>query len=663
MATEKNLTIKVKTESDKSGLNSLSAAGTTTAASIVAISTALAAATAAAVKFGIELIKAAKPGAEFNVLKKGFIELSGGIEQSKKSISLFSKALAGNLDNKKIMEFANSFRLLGESDEDITKLFDIAESRTELFGGSVETAINQLQRFIETGSKKGGLGLKFDIDAIEKSMAQLGNTTVAGIKKMSDEDQQILRKQAIYQLYGKTLDEINEKKKDEADAIESLFTLYENLKLNVLSLLSTALKPFIGFIVEVVDYIDSLNLSFDGLLEKLPELQRALNFTGEVFQRFGADAFNSIKTFIDANVKLLNAFISATGTIVKVVSQSILILVKGIRAFVELQNKITGVFGSTIDLTGLDTIITKLENVGGEISKNAITDLSTRGEIPKSKTKTSGQNNSKGSIEKVEVEVIPLFNKDAIVNAYKEINIPDVKLPLISDDELKNVYASAEAYRLVSIELKQLDKQTKEQEEQQKKLNKAQELTNNIVGGVTQAFSSFYSVLQDGGNIGEGFKALLKGILNAAITTAEGLIIAAQAISVAKAIASFGIFAPEALAEIGILLAQLAAIQTAKALVNSFSEGGYTGDGGRLQPAGIVHKGEFVINKEATAKNFGLLQMINGGSKNSSIAYASGGLVNSRLQPNIYISANMDGLTFMKINTPKFNKFTKMKKL
>lgn len=40
-------------------------------------------------------------------------------------------------------------------------------------------------------------------------------------------------------------------------------------------------------------------------------------------------------------------------------------------------------------------------------------------------------------------------------------------------------------------------------------------------------------------------------------------------------------------------------------LVNAskgFAEGGYTGDGGKYEPAGIVHKGEFVFDKETTAK-------------------------------------------------------------
>lgn len=39
-----------------------------------------------------------------------------------------------------------------------------------------------------------------------------------------------------------------------------------------------------------------------------------------------------------------------------------------------------------------------------------------------------------------------------------------------------------------------------------------------------------------------------------------------------------------------------------EAISASFADGGYTGDGGKYEEAGIVHKGEFVIDKETTAK-------------------------------------------------------------
>ena len=51
-----------------------------------------------------------------------------------------------------------------------------------------------------------------------------------------------------------------------------------------------------------------------------------------------------------------------------------------------------------------------------------------------------------------------------------------------------------------------------------------------------------------------------------------------------------------------------------------FATGGYTGDGGKYQPAGIVHAGEYVINAESTKKlGLPLLNRLNG--------YSSGGIV------------------------------------
>ena len=60
-----------------------------------------------------------------------------------------------------------------------------------------------------------------------------------------------------------------------------------------------------------------------------------------------------------------------------------------------------------------------------------------------------------------------------------------------------------------------------------------------------------------------------------------------------------------------------AAIATAAGLANvakingvEFAEGGYTGDGGKYDEAGIVHKGEFVMTKEKTAKHRSLFEAI-----------------------------------------------------
>lgn len=63
-----------------------------------------------------------------------------------------------------------------------------------------------------------------------------------------------------------------------------------------------------------------------------------------------------------------------------------------------------------------------------------------------------------------------------------------------------------------------------------------------------------------------------------------------------------------------------------------FATGGYTGDGGKYQPAGIVHRGEYVITKEATARlGRGYLDYLNYGKR----GFANGGGV---AVPNVPMS-------------------------
>lgn len=57
---------------------------------------------------------------------------------------------------------------------------------------------------------------------------------------------------------------------------------------------------------------------------------------------------------------------------------------------------------------------------------------------------------------------------------------------------------------------------------------------------------------------------------------------------------------------------------------SSYATGGYTGDGGKYEPKGVVHGGEFVVNKEATSHHYELLNAIN---KNQLPGYANGGRV------------------------------------
>jgi hypothetical protein len=94
--------------------------------------------------------------------------------------------------------------------------------------------------------------------------------------------------------------------------------------------------------------------------------------------------------------------------------------------------------------------------------------------------------------------------------------------------------------------------------------------------------------------------------VNAVLTESNAIV------AVSKAIAEYGIFSPVAIVSI------LAALATGFAEVSALSAssqpgfwgGGYTGDGGKYDPAGTVHKGEYVFTKEETAKYRPLFEMI-----------------------------------------------------
>ena len=77
--------------------------------------------------------------------------------------------------------------------------------------------------------------------------------------------------------------------------------------------------------------------------------------------------------------------------------------------------------------------------------------------------------------------------------------------------------------------------------------------------------------------------------------------------------------------------------------LSAYDSGGYTGNGGKYDPAGVVHKGEFVFNKEATQRLGvdNLYRLMDAGKR----GYASGGHVGgsapmSVTQPTAFIARN-----------------------
>lgn len=89
--------------------------------------------------------------------------------------------------------------------------------------------------------------------------------------------------------------------------------------------------------------------------------------------------------------------------------------------------------------------------------------------------------------------------------------------------------------------------------------------------------------------------------------------VAQAALAVAKAAGETGAGAPFAIASTLIALAAGLATAYSSISSNNFDKGGYTGDGGKYEPAGTVHKGEFVFTKEKTTKYRKLFEEIHAG--------------------------------------------------
>ena len=91
-------------------------------------------------------------------------------------------------------------------------------------------------------------------------------------------------------------------------------------------------------------------------------------------------------------------------------------------------------------------------------------------------------------------------------------------------------------------------------------------------------------------------------------------LVANSAVAISKAAAEGGAAAPFTIA--ATLIALAAGLVSARAQARaaaSFATGGYTGDGGKYESAGTVHRGEFVITKEKTQRFRPLLEAIHSG--------------------------------------------------
>lgn len=147
------------------------------------------------------------------------------------------------------------------------------------------------------------------------------------------------------------------------------------------------------------------------------------------------------------------------------------------------------------------------------------------------------------------------------------------------------------------------------------KIRERKDETKEELSGLAKTFKEAGLDLKDlaeeiGESIGAGLagalegevdtvKSALKSMLNIIIDAIEKMVIAAEVESSLLTLTGLGTGA--GLANLAKLVGIKIAFAALKEAVNSFDVGGYTGIGRWDEPAGIVHKGEFVANRHALA--------------------------------------------------------------
>src|SRR5665647_1130791 len=134
---------------------------------------------------------------------------------------------------------------------------------------------------------------------------------------------------------------------------------------------------------------------------------------------------------------------------------------------------------------------------------------------------------------------------------------------------------------------------------------------------ITSAAANFVSVLMEAelaeaGDNEEKKKKIRKKYADAQMVVTIGQIITSTALGIMQSFAQLG---PIGGAIAAVFIGATGAVQLAMAVsernkMKSLAVGGYTGDGGKYEPAGVVHKGEYVIPQEGV-NNPQLRPMIN----------------------------------------------------
>jgi hypothetical protein len=286
---DKNLTVNVKSKFDKSGFDKLNqnidktqanlkettkGVSGLSAALVGGLAGAFASLSSSLIPFAINSIKA---GAALQNLRAGFAGTA-------KDLELLRKATANTVSEAGLIALSNQAMDLGISLENQAKLFSLAEDAGDKYGGSLEENFQKIVLATD-GSAKGLRAVGVSATEFKKKVEELVKVQGVKLEQLSAEEQLQLRLQAIFELTGTTMDSINKKTVDAADALEQLGLVAE-----------TAAASFGGALVTGIANANKSASDFGNTLITVDKYAKALGASVALyFQYF----INNIKIAVD----------------------------------------------------------------------------------------------------------------------------------------------------------------------------------------------------------------------------------------------------------------------------------------------------------------------------------------------------------------------------
>lgn len=564
------------------------------------------------------LKESALAGAEFENLYNSFVKVNGGIDEANSKLELLRKASAGNLDDGALIEFTNEMNSLGFATEEAAKLLDIAEVMGDNLGKTFEQSTNAFKTFIITGQGRSLKEIGINIKEVEAKMLEYAGATQEQIDGLSELDQQQLRSSFVLDTYGRSITDINGKLKGTDDKLASIETVTKNV------------SNLIGV---------TLANAFEEVSKETGAFNQELDVTIQDAIQLGKDVGNVINTMVawGARIQEVSNYLSPVAGIirniynpVKDLTDELFRLIGILPQLQETQKQSEDVanriFGNNPNLVGEDEMFPSK----GEFERRK------KFNFQSNKSGTSGNNSAKEKEVKITNDLIrkqeelnellkvestftaDQKNQQAYLKYLEDVKKLKAEIAFLQSEQIlfdtagvtlpnrRTGLLTAEQIRLSQLQAESDMRMGDEPEAE------TESAKNNLIEGVQTVSDEILSTM----NIfGDGVSKGIRDFLN-------GLTIAVQ------------------------LIKTLQTVNSILGLIPGFASGGSFPGG---SPIMVGEKGAEII----FPRNAGFVM-----NNNDSKKFLNQNMTRQQ-DVNVYINANLDGLTFLRKNFPNYQNFKK----